>query len=122
MFRYISILIIRIEAFFCFQEHWSLFPEHQIGQCPQAQQLLPNCPKELSAAHCEHRSVSLQSGPSISIDGLTLSQAVKAQFTEMYRMRLKIHKLRYGAYFTVVAIKYVQIWQSSFVSVLKNVF
>lgn len=92
MFRYIRILIIRIEDFFCLQEQWSLFPEHQTGQCPPAQQLLSNSPKELSAAHGEHRSVSLQSGPSISVDGLTLSQAVKAQFTEMYPMRLNIRK------------------------------
>lgn len=95
---------------------------HQIGQCPPAEQLLPKSPKELSAAHSEHRSVSLQSGPSISIDGLTLSQAIKAQFTEMYPMRLKIHKLRYGAYFTAVAIKYVQIWQSYLLFLLLKMF
>lgn len=64
---------------------------------PPAQQLLLNSPKELSAAHMECRSVSLQSGPSISIDGLTFSQAVKAQFSETNPMRLKVHKLRYWA-------------------------
>lgn len=40
---------------------------------PRAQQLLLNSPKELSEAHIEHRWVSLRSGPSISIDGLTFS-------------------------------------------------
>lgn len=62
---------------------------------PPSQQLLLNGPKEFSAAHIEHRSVFIQSGPSISINGLTFSKAIKAKFIVMNPMKIKIHMLRY---------------------------